>query len=240
MHQGRSNYPKFQIHEKTLSTSEVVSGAGKLSGTRKRDQSLSAFCLRLRAGYAERAETIRLSSVSDPKKKIASVREATISPVIASSRYPSSPLDPHHKSRCSWGSVPSGPDHSSAARRGKVHRRRGAIYSIASLLVCLLQSAKFSLFTQPPSRPTKLQHNQFNCLTDERLLLDFGVLAQDPLWSVPCALPPNRAFQSARLSCWLSRLGCVDARDGERLCGNRPGFLSNPRALDSSERASER
>ena len=48
----------------------------------------SAFCLRLRAGYAERAETIRLSSLDDPKKKIASVREATISPVIASSRYP--------------------------------------------------------------------------------------------------------------------------------------------------------
>jgi len=34
MHQGQSNYPKFQIHEKTLSTTEVVSGAGKLSGTR--------------------------------------------------------------------------------------------------------------------------------------------------------------------------------------------------------------
>ena len=64
----------------------------------------------------------------------------------------------HHKSRCSCGSVPSGPDHSSAARRGKVHWRRGAIYSIASLLVCLLQSAKFPLFTRPP----KFQYNQSN------------------------------------------------------------------------------
>jgi len=35
--------------------------------------------------YVQRLETIRLTSLSDPKKKIASVRESTISPVIASS-----------------------------------------------------------------------------------------------------------------------------------------------------------
>ena len=29
----------------------------------------SAFCLRLRAGYVQRIETIRLSSLSDPKKR---------------------------------------------------------------------------------------------------------------------------------------------------------------------------
>jgi hypothetical protein len=40
----------------------------------------------LRAGYVQRIETIRLSSLSDPKKKIASVPESTIPPVIASSR----------------------------------------------------------------------------------------------------------------------------------------------------------
>jgi hypothetical protein len=45
MHQGRSNYPKFQIHEKTLSTTEVVSGAGK--STRKRDQSLFSLLLEI-------------------------------------------------------------------------------------------------------------------------------------------------------------------------------------------------
>ena len=45
MHQGRSNYPKFQIHEKALSTTEMVCGPWKLSGPRKRDQSL--FCLLL-------------------------------------------------------------------------------------------------------------------------------------------------------------------------------------------------
>jgi lipid-binding SYLF domain-containing protein len=52
MHQGRSNYPKFQIHKKTLSTTEVVSGAGKLSGTRKRDQSLFSHVLRSAKGIA--------------------------------------------------------------------------------------------------------------------------------------------------------------------------------------------
>jgi len=45
----------------------------------------SAFYLRLRAGYVRRVETIGLSGVSDAKKKIASLREATISPVIVSS-----------------------------------------------------------------------------------------------------------------------------------------------------------
>jgi hypothetical protein len=41
MHRERSNYPKFQIHEKTpLSTSEVVCRSWKLSGTRKKGQSL--------------------------------------------------------------------------------------------------------------------------------------------------------------------------------------------------------
>lgn len=47
MHQGPSNCSKFQIHEKTLSTTEVVSGAGKLSGTRKRDQTLFSLLLEM-------------------------------------------------------------------------------------------------------------------------------------------------------------------------------------------------
>jgi hypothetical protein len=47
MHQERSNYPKFQIHEKTLSTSEVVCWSGKLSGTRKSDQSLFSLLLEI-------------------------------------------------------------------------------------------------------------------------------------------------------------------------------------------------
>ena len=47
MHQGPSNYPKPQIDEKALSTTEIVSGAGKLSGTRKRDQSLFSLLLEI-------------------------------------------------------------------------------------------------------------------------------------------------------------------------------------------------
>src|SRR4029077_17871737 len=86
MHQGRSNYPKFQIHEKVLSTTEMVCGPWKLSGSRKKDRVFSAFCLRLRAGYVQRAETIRLSSLDNPEKKIVSDRESTISPAIANSR----------------------------------------------------------------------------------------------------------------------------------------------------------
>ena len=86
MQHERSNFPKLQIHEKTLSTTEIVRGFGELSGTRKRDQSLFSLCLRLRAAYVQRVETMRLSSVSDPKKKVAGIREPTISAAIANSR----------------------------------------------------------------------------------------------------------------------------------------------------------
>jgi hypothetical protein len=47
MHQERSNYPKLQIHEKTLSTSEVLCRSGKLSGARKSDQSLFSLLLEI-------------------------------------------------------------------------------------------------------------------------------------------------------------------------------------------------
>jgi hypothetical protein len=47
MHQGPSNYPKFQIHEKALSANEVVCGPWKLTGTRKRDQSLFSLLLEI-------------------------------------------------------------------------------------------------------------------------------------------------------------------------------------------------
>ena len=47
MHQGSSDYPKFQSHEKALSTSEVVCRSEKLSDTRKRDQSLSSLLLEI-------------------------------------------------------------------------------------------------------------------------------------------------------------------------------------------------
>jgi len=87
MQQGPSNYPKFQIYGKILSSSEVVCRSENCAAHRKKIRVFSAFYSRSRAGYVQRAETIRLSGVSNPKKKIASVPESTISPVIASSRH---------------------------------------------------------------------------------------------------------------------------------------------------------
>ena len=65
MHQGPSNYPKFQIHEKTLSTTEVVSAAGKLSGTRKRDQSLFSLLLEIES----RLRTDGRNDQIEPRKR---------------------------------------------------------------------------------------------------------------------------------------------------------------------------
>ena len=61
MRQGRSNYPKFQMHQKTFSASEVVCRSEKFNGTPKRDQSLFSLLLeiegRLRAeGRNDRIE----------------------------------------------------------------------------------------------------------------------------------------------------------------------------------------
>jgi hypothetical protein len=70
MHQGSSNYPKFQIDEKTLSTSEVACRSEKLCGTPKRDQSLFSFLLeiesRLRTeGRNDQIEQLRRSREKD-------------------------------------------------------------------------------------------------------------------------------------------------------------------------------
>ena len=47
MHQERSSYPKFPIHEKALPASDVVCWSGKLDGTPKRDQSLFSLLLEI-------------------------------------------------------------------------------------------------------------------------------------------------------------------------------------------------
>jgi len=44
---AKHNFPKLKIHEKTLSTTEIVRGFGELSGTRKRDQSLFSLLLEI-------------------------------------------------------------------------------------------------------------------------------------------------------------------------------------------------
>jgi hypothetical protein len=53
MHQGRSNYPKYQIHEKALSTTEVACGSLKLNDMRKRDQSLFSLLLEIESRRTE-------------------------------------------------------------------------------------------------------------------------------------------------------------------------------------------
>jgi hypothetical protein len=71
MHQERSNYPKFQIHEKTLSTSEVLCQSGKLSGARKRDQSLFSLLLEIesRLGTEGRNDQIEQPKRSNKKDR---------------------------------------------------------------------------------------------------------------------------------------------------------------------------
>ena len=70
MHAGQSNYPKFQSHDKTLSTSEVLCRSEKFSGTWKKDQSLFGLLLenesRLREeGRNDQIEQIRRSREKD-------------------------------------------------------------------------------------------------------------------------------------------------------------------------------
>ena len=81
MHGGRSDYPKFQSHEKILSTSEVVCRSEKLSGTPKRYHSLFSLLLeiesRLRtAGRNDRIEKDRQRSRANNLSVIANSRRA--------------------------------------------------------------------------------------------------------------------------------------------------------------------
>ena len=71
MHQVRSNYPKPQIDEKALSTTEIVSR--KLSGTRKRDQSLFSLLLEIESwlrkeGRNHQIEQLRRSREKDRQR----------------------------------------------------------------------------------------------------------------------------------------------------------------------------
>jgi hypothetical protein len=73
MQDERSNFPKLQIHGKTLSATEIVRGFGELSGTRKRDQSLFSLLLeiesRLRTeGRDEKVEQRKRSKEKDRQR----------------------------------------------------------------------------------------------------------------------------------------------------------------------------
>ena len=69
MHHGASNYPKFQSHEKTLSTSEVVCRSEKLSVSRKRDQSLFSLLLEIESRLRKEDRNDRIEQGKRSKEK---------------------------------------------------------------------------------------------------------------------------------------------------------------------------
>ena len=69
MHQGRSNYPKFQSHDKTLPTSEVLCRSEELSGTPKRDQSLFSLLLEIESRLRTEARNNQIERRKRSKEK---------------------------------------------------------------------------------------------------------------------------------------------------------------------------
>ena len=66
---GRSNYPRFQIQEKALSTTEIVSWSGKLSSTRKRDQSLFSLLLEIESRLRKEGRNDQIEQRKRSKEK---------------------------------------------------------------------------------------------------------------------------------------------------------------------------
>jgi hypothetical protein len=69
MHAERSNYPKFQSHDKTLSTSKIVCRSEKLSGSRKRDQSLFSLLLEIESRLRKEDRNDRIEQGKRSKEK---------------------------------------------------------------------------------------------------------------------------------------------------------------------------
>ena len=69
MHVGRSNYPKFQIHEEALSTNEVVCRFEELSGTRQRDQSLFSLLLEIESRLRTETRTDQIEQLKRSEEK---------------------------------------------------------------------------------------------------------------------------------------------------------------------------
>ena len=69
MHQGQSNYPKFQMYEKTLSTTEMVCGPWKLRGTRKKDQSLFSLLLEIESRLRKEGPNYQIEQRKRSKEK---------------------------------------------------------------------------------------------------------------------------------------------------------------------------
>jgi hypothetical protein len=69
MHQERSSYPKFPIHEKALPASDVFCWCWKLDGTRKRDQSLFSLLLEIESRLRTEARSDQLEQLKRSKEK---------------------------------------------------------------------------------------------------------------------------------------------------------------------------
>jgi hypothetical protein len=70
MHQGSSDYPKFQSHEKTLSANEVVCRSEKLScGTWKKDQSLFSLLLKIESRLRKEGRNDQIEQHKRSKEK---------------------------------------------------------------------------------------------------------------------------------------------------------------------------
>ena len=69
MHQGPSNYPKFQMHVKTLSTTEMVCGSWKLSDAQKKDQSLFGLLLEIESRLRKEGRNDRIEQRERSKEK---------------------------------------------------------------------------------------------------------------------------------------------------------------------------
>jgi hypothetical protein len=69
MHQERSSYRKFPIHEKTLPTSDVVYWSGKLGGTRKMDQSLFSLLLEIESRLRAEVQNDHIEPLKRSKEK---------------------------------------------------------------------------------------------------------------------------------------------------------------------------
>ena len=69
MHQGPSNYPKVQSHEKALSPAEMVCWPWKLSGPRKKDQSLFSLLLEIESRLRKEGRNHQIEQLRRSREK---------------------------------------------------------------------------------------------------------------------------------------------------------------------------
>ena len=69
MHQERSSYPKFPIHEKALPESDIVWWSGELDATRKRGRSLFSLLLDIESRVRTAARNDQIEQLKRSKGK---------------------------------------------------------------------------------------------------------------------------------------------------------------------------